>query len=71
MSDLAMTPTNFTALPAPRTTGADWLAAIVRFFTVTSVGATAVDDRRTPRVHAARREQYIENAAMAREMYRL
>ena len=50
-------------LPAPHRA---W-AAIVRFFTVTTV--TTAPPRQ--RVDALRRMDYLEHAAMGREMYRL
>jgi hypothetical protein len=72
MSDLTVNPMMFPALPWPRRWGARWRAALLWFFTADADADAAVDtaDRRPPRSHA-RREGYLEHAAMRREMYRL
>lgn len=50
--------------------GASWLSGITRLFATTKDESASDGDRRKPR-YVARRYSYIENAAMAREMYRL
>jgi hypothetical protein len=70
MSDLTVNPMMFPALPWPRW-GARWRAVLLWFLaTDTADAASVTTDRRAPRSYA-RRESYLENAAMRREMYRL
>jgi hypothetical protein len=57
-------------LPKRRSGGASWLSGITRLFATTKDESASDGDRRKPR-YVARRYSYIENAAMAREMYRL
>jgi hypothetical protein len=68
MSDMTANSMMFPALPWPRWRGARWWKALVWFFTADA--AVDTTDRRPPR-SCARRESYLENAAMRREMYRL
>jgi hypothetical protein len=70
MSELSMNPANFPAIPR---TGDRWWTAITRFFTASAVAT--VEDTAPPKArrHAdvPRRQAFLEEAAMRREMYRL
>jgi hypothetical protein len=70
MSELAMNPTNFPAIPR---TGDRWWTPIARFFTASAVAT--VEDAAPPKARrhtdVPRRHDYLEHAAMRREMYRL
>ncbi|MDT5127595.1 MAG: hypothetical protein QOH54_3239 [Mycobacterium sp.] len=57
--------------PTPRTTGTRWWTAIGRLFTTAEAASGSNDDRRTPRVYPPRRHDFMDDAAMSREMYRL
>lgn len=79
MSEMAVDPADFPAVPTPRSVGARWWAALVRFLTLrnsTVVDAAvdtvvATDDQRKRRAHTGRNYEYIEQAAMSRAMDRL
>lgn len=56
--------------PTPHTAGRRWWMAISRLFATTKDAGASEDDRRAPR-YVPRRYTYLEDAAMARAMYRL
>jgi hypothetical protein len=68
MSELAMNPANFPAMPR---TSDRWWTAIARFFTVSAVATVEDAAPARRRVEPPRRADYLESAAMSREMYRL
>ena len=59
-------------VPARRATWPRWWAAIVQLFAArAATAAVDVGDRRTPWAYPPRRCEYLEHAAMRREMFRL
>lgn len=61
----------FHALPAPRSVGARWWSAVVRFLAITPERTVVDAENRPPKPYVARRYSYLEDAAMKRAMERL
>ena len=70
MSELAMNPADFPAIPR---TGDRWWTAIAKFFTASASVVVEAAAPPKPRRHAdiPRRAAYLEAAAMRRELDRL
>jgi len=70
MSDMAMNPADFPAIPR---TGDRWWTAIARFFTASASAVVEAAAPPKPRRHVdvPRRHAFLEHAAMSREMDRL
>lgn len=59
-------------MPERRAAFPRWWAAILQLFVARAATASAdIGDWRTPRVYPPRRCEYMEHAAMRREMFRL
>ena len=63
--------TPIVVVPERQATLPRWWAAIAQWFAAEAATTTDICDRRTPRSYPPRRCEYMEHAAMAREMYRL